>query len=146
MRSWETRSFGQATVNEIESITLYPIPLHELANVKLVPEGAYQVGNDHIQLKNHWKHGTYLYGVTTVASEKTGLITLSQGYDQAWLAFSDGKLLPHYRYNGWANAWEVPAGESKVIIIYWPQLLSFAGFALLLVTGGWLALHLRKTS
>ncbi len=85
-----------------------------------------------IQVK---KIGTFLYQVKT---QGEGYLTLSQGYDVNWLAFSTSNLLnfyPHFQYNGWANAWKIPTGEHSLVIFYWPQLLGFAGYGLLAFTG-----------
>jgi len=77
-------------------------------------------------------------------SDKPSIFYLAQGYDSAWIAlqipenqwhFKQYKLLTHLRYNGWANSWAVPAGRHQILIVYWPQLLSFAGFGLLGLTG-----------
>lgn len=66
------------------------------------------------------------------------LITLQQSYDPGWIAFSTNNplmLFKHVNYNGWANSWFVPGNQQHqtIVIIYWPQLLSFIGYILLLL-------------
>lgn len=157
--SWENRSYGQVSRNELEHVLFYPFPLEQLAAIHLIPENSRQFANEHVSYSNSWKHATYLYGMrvkaeATVANQP-GLVTLSQSYDDGWLAFARPanqllltryQRLPHYRYNGWANAWEVPAGEWQLVIIYWPQLLSFAGYALLVSSGAYLVVQVIRSN
>jgi len=120
-------------------------------------------------LNLEWQNSPY----QTHTVQNYDIAILPVSYDPAWFAFarpasapwwqpSNYHRLSHHRYNGWANAWEVPgcaesaegstdttsrdaAGESinpncqyNIIIFYWPQLLSWAGYVLLLTRGGWL--------
>jgi len=61
----------------------------------------------------------------------------SQSYHPGWLAFYQGKLLPHVLVNNWANGWLIPVESQKSIksikIVFWPQYLEFLGFALLII-------------
>jgi len=52
------------------------------------------------------------------------------------LRIKNFQILPHYKINSWANGWLVENSKlktqnSKIYIIFWPQLLEFLGFALL---------------
>ena len=59
----------------------------------------------------------------------SGLLKLSQGYDQGWTSLD----LEHVKVDGWANGWIVPQ-SGTVTIFYWPQLLEFLGFGVLGLT------------
>lgn len=90
----------------------------------------------------------------TLKVEDQNLIILPISYNPAWLALAhptqtswwqldEYQHLPHYRYNGWANAWQVPGCdgqenqncEHQIIIFYWPQILSWGGYVLLITSG-----------
>lgn len=73
---------------------------------------------------------------STRGDETTALVLL-QSYDAGWIAFPSYRPwqpLSHAKYNGWANGWLMPTNISRVTILYWPQLLHFAGHAVALVT------------
>lgn len=147
---FESKSF-QATESEsvIESISVLEILDDSFDSFKLLPV-------QDINKQNSLDFGEYNYkGIGDFAytvdyqKNEAGLISLSQGFDQGWIAINwQGltrvKVLPHLRLNGWANAWQVPAGEHKLIIIFWPQLLQFGGFALLIIGATVLIIKLRR--
>lgn len=139
--SLETRSFGKrVSENSINFLNYYAAPLSLLYSISLQPElsGTY-AGAD--ILSTH-KFGNSFYLVETAqnaTANEQQFIYLSQSYDSGWKAFviSNGlnSLAEHLTYNGWANAWVLPNEQSKIILIYWPQLLQFAGFIVLIASG-----------
>lgn len=95
--------------------------------------------------------------------EGSTLVVLGTSYQNDWFAISQpspapwwqlssySRITSHTRYNGWANAWIIPdRGTHTVLLFYWPQLLSFAGFIALGVSGGviltWSTLHFVQAS
>lgn len=100
----------------------------------------------------------------TETSTDLSALTFLQAYDSGWLAFPSlqpWKRLEHVKYNGWANAWIIPTADNnstdtanaittqRITIMYWPQLLTFVGFGVLLTTLiglGWLAWYERPNS
>jgi hypothetical protein len=56
----------------------------------------------------------------------------NQAYRKGWLGIDadTGTILKHVKVDGWANGWMVP-GSVTIAIFYWPQLLEYLGFALL---------------
>lgn len=129
----ENRSFGREVAeNRLEPIKFYSVPLRWLAGIKVMPEGD---TNDNLKIKNNLKItevdkiGTGYY---KVSAEGDGLLALSQGFDKAWVAVSNGKLLEHIKVNGWQNGWMVP-GSGKVMIVYWPQFLEWLGLGILVL-------------
>lgn len=95
-----------------------------------------------IHIKRLTKMGTGIYIVDTENdSTQSGILSLNQSFNEGWIGltlkinnrYSVNKL-GHYIFNGWANAWEVPAGANNIIIIYWPQLAVFGGYLLLIGT------------
>jgi len=132
----ETRSFGRiASENEINSIEFFEIPINFLTNL-------YSGNKSNIYMKSSLsilevnKTGTWLYKVKTQGS---GLLVLGQGYEDGWIAFSGGKVLPHTKVNSWANGWFIDK-DGEVIIFFWPHLLEYLGFVFLGITLAWLIL------
>ncbi len=136
--NWETRSFGtQPSRNQLKSITFYPLPLHQLLQLKMLPTNSEPIIQNQTVIKHPWKFGTHQYGFRAKVEADPGLVVLSQGFDPGWIAFKTNQpfsRFEHVKYNGWANAWLLPKGEYEVMILYWPQLLSFVGYGLLFLT------------
>jgi hypothetical protein len=135
----ETRSFGSLTINQINSLNLYPYPI-DIVSALRIKEGLFEPNsNDAVTTLNivdEREIGTYCYWIKTRGDE--GIVALSQSYDAGWLGISwndesNITILPHSKLNGWANAWEVPAGKHSIYLVYWPQLLEFVGLGLLLM-------------
>lgn len=71
------------------------------------------------------------------------IITNNESYNPGWIAFANGKILPHVKVNNWANGWILDDVNSNlgskinnpksITIIFWPQYLEFVGFALLVI-------------
>lgn len=137
--NFETRSFGDDTaINSISEATLFPlsIDIKRLSMAQLVTDSTSTISSVST-LKGYEKWGTSFYRAT-VGNEQS-LITLSQSYDSGWVAFSlDQPSIPlaHQLYNGWSNAWSIPVGSTgdrTIIIFYWPQLLIFVGYGLIIL-------------
>lgn len=132
----ETRSFGQRAENIINPVEVRWFPLEQIAGAKVVPirsdlpavesaGWALPLRSD-LVISEVKKTGTWLYRVRV---EGNGLLKLSQGYDEGWVSIG----LEHVKVDGWANGWMV--GQSgEVTIFYWPQLLEYFGFVVLLIT------------
>ena len=79
------------------------------------------------------KLGTAHYLVKTKGD---GLMVLGQGYENGWVAlpWPLNKKLDHVKVNSWANGWHVSAGDSAIVLVYWPQYLEYLGFVILLIS------------
>lgn len=150
--NWETRSFGQPSENYLRQIQVLPLAMERILSTRLETTQNEKVTND-IQIKVVRKIGPYQYGVDLYSNEDNGLLTLSQGYDPGWIALSkkensnyllNWSILPHVTYNGWANGWLLPQGNQHIILIFWPQLLTFIGYAVLFITFVWFVKTLLK--
>lgn len=129
----------------INKIDFYPLPLNWLIKIHSKPEVFRQ--NFITNIKNNLKLRSFLYVSLVEVKSEVGLITLPQSFDQGWIALirpssqafliSNYSLLSHYQYNGWANAWYLPEGEWEVMIVFWPQLLSFVGLGFLIGSFAW---------
>lgn len=66
-----------------------------------------------------------------VNEQNPGLLTLNRSFEEGWFG-SSGE---HVKVDGWANGWLInKVGEQKVYIFYWPQLLEWGGFILMIGT------------
>ena len=131
------------TINELSELTIYQLPLQWLSGIKI--EKNVSFNENQVDISKTKKITSGLYFLKTITKTKNSIFALPQAYNNLWLAFArpankpflttDYQLLPHYKYNGWANAWMVPdPGEYEVIIIFWPQLLTFLGYGMLIMT------------
>ncbi|KKU89115.1 MAG: hypothetical protein UY18_C0003G0002 [Microgenomates group bacterium GW2011_GWF2_47_9] len=127
----DTRSFGDYTENRLEPVEVRYFPLEQIAGAKV---GVTKKVENNLQIKDVKKAGTWLYRVKTDGS---GLLKLSQGYEEGWVgveSFDFTQNLRHVKVDGWANGWVVPEGEGEIVIFYWPQMLEYLGFGLLIGT------------
>lgn len=78
------------------------------------------------------KYGTAIYKVKTTGS---GLLVLDQGFEKGWISYPK---LTHVKVNSWANGWVVPPTfyilPATVYLFFWPQLLEWSGFIILIIT------------
>ncbi len=125
----ETRSFGQRAENRIDPIEVRWFPLKQIAASKVItnPKFSNSPIESGLRINEVKKTGTWLYRVKV---EGSGLLKLSQGYDEGWIA----PPLEHVKVDGWANGWMIK-NSGEVTILYWPQLLEYLGFVLLGVKG-----------
>ncbi len=134
------KSFGKDAYQvEIQQSAIIPAPISWLSAISIDQNQKEGIPADVLQ---HAKNGIFWHEITIATSQNETIANLSQSYDPAWIAFPSNRpwqLLDHRTYNGWANAWIVPAGTTAVTMLFWPQLLSFAGYGVLVVTLGWLA-------
>jgi hypothetical protein len=99
-------SEGRETItNDLYEVYFYEIPYEDLKRQKVYQES--------ISLQN-----VYYF---------------SQSYHPGWIAYANGRILPHVKVNNWANGWIVDNNiDTKDIrIVFWPQYLEFFGFVLL---------------
>ncbi len=85
-------------------------------------------------------------------------VYLYQSYSPGWLALSISPsniqlLSPHLLANSWANAWKLPDSRhpelvsgSTIYIFFWPQILEYLGFGLIILTFGYFIFSLSRTT
>jgi len=127
----ETRSFGivgsENIVNEVE---LIPLPADWLSSINM--GNNLIIEDNNVEILKQSNFGNMFHRIVLNSADERGVVSFSQSYEPGWLAYLPGYgLLVHSKFNSWANAWEVPAGEHTVYLIYWPQLLEFIGLALI---------------
>lgn len=124
------------TMNDLYKIELYPIMYNYLQSIVY---GDFQkaVVTNKLEVNSVKKVGTMYYDVR-LENEEGGWVVLDQSYHQGWIAFdveNPFSLLPHHKVNGWANGWYVPRETNEVVLFFWPQLLTFAGYGLAVCLG-----------
>ena len=127
----------QPRVNRVAGLDMYPIPYNWLKSISV--QSAQDVMPSTVRTKTPYKvHelGSFLYVVEGDISGRT--VLFYQGYDSEWLAINASN---HRVFNSWGNSWT--ADGDVVILLYYPQLLSFLGLGALTVL---LLLTIRKTS
>lgn len=143
---WENKSFGQVAENKIDRLAFYNFPAEQLSKLVLLPDSDSDElrSSSPIEIESSRKISNSLYFAeisvlrTGEESSDLGLLTLSQSYNQGWIAFSlnglDTQILDHTIADGWANSWLLSEGDHMILIFFWPQLLSVIGYGALLLT------------
>jgi len=130
--NWETRSHGKTDMNELSSIKVIPFPIERLSQIKLTKPNSNLITNNIIINKSK-SYLTYLYTASVDCSEKKCFIGINQSYDDLWLAIDNNfKIIPHFKYNNWANLWEIQK-SSQIMIVYVPQIVAFVCMFLILI-------------
>jgi len=130
--TFENRSLGQETSNRLNAVEFYAIPDKFIRNIRFEPENYQKSYPNKVLVTSKKKFANFLYSAEIQNNFSEGMFYIDQGYDRGWVGLQYGlqgiDILKHGKYNGWSNGWELPKGEYKVLVIYWPQLLSFLGF------------------
>ncbi len=130
---------------ELESLQFLPIPLGWLRKIKIAQEKTdYQEEYQANFITRH-QINSFLYIAKIETQSDKSILVLPQSFEKGWIALNTKNLkqrfLKHFEYNGWANAWELKNGESQILIIYWPQFLSYLGYLILII---YVAILIRK--
>jgi len=142
----ETRSFGRiASENIVDEISFVPVDLELLYKVFKGGRGENEKYLNNLEILDFKKFGTWLY---TIETKGGGILELSQGFDNGWVAFLikkpvdksllhnllDFEKLNHFKANSWSNSFEVPESDNGFIIIaFLPQILEYLGFFILTI-------------
>jgi len=138
------------TVNDLGRVEIYPVPYKFLKSLKLIRETEKTGKVLAVGEVSHPNPSFYKVRVGNVGSVGE-ILVLSQNYDPGWLAW-DGKFLKHVLVNNWENGWVLrpafmrdfaPQGQT-IYLFYWPQVLEYIGFGLLIGGLGWLILGKRS--
>ncbi|OQY68257.1 hypothetical protein B6D29_01035 [Microgenomates bacterium UTCPR1] len=121
--------------NVLSEVSIYLFPYRELKDIKFIKDAYDPSPASYVNDFTAAKLNYYTYKVK-INSGQTAI--LNQAYSPGWIAFSNGKILPHVLVNNWANGWIIDSQadtnhQQLVTIIFWPQYLEFLGFALLII-------------
>ncbi|MBI4028917.1 MAG: hypothetical protein HY376_00960 [Candidatus Blackburnbacteria bacterium] len=139
----ENRSIGNdLTVNDLGEIRVYTFPYKYLSGIYFGDGSNANVQTQALETQ-HPDQATYIVNLT---DQLPKTIVLSQGFNTDWQAYETPaprylapllgkKVANHFLVNNWANGWRTDNVSGKrLVIVYIPQYLEFAGIALLLLT------------
>lgn len=121
---FDNTSFSTFNKNYIDQITLYPLALNkETSYPPLSRQYIYPIS------------GIFYY--KAYVTSPTSTLILPQAYDSGWVAINFNhykiNILNHSQVNNWANGWNIENIQNdNIYLIFWPQLLEFLGFILLI--------------
>lgn len=132
--AFQNKSFSNLkAINRLEEMSLYLFPYQKLKEMKFIRNNTNKTAAKFTNDFNVTKTNYFSYKVISNNEiiKQYNNITLFQSYSPGWMAFSNGKMLPHVKVNNWANGWLLNSESTNIKIIFWPQYLEFAGFILL---------------
>ncbi len=133
------------SVNTLERLAVYIIPYDIIKNVSLSNKNAVVKVGRSMPLQAQ-KINYYTYKAVLPKNASAEMLTLAQSYNSGWKAyvvpdtsaistlfpFLKGKELPdHVLINNWKNGWNIKNTQETLVVMFVPQYLQFAGFALL---------------
>ncbi len=144
---FDNLSIGQVeSVNDLGKITVNPFPFKFLTSLKLINP---KTSTSSAQLNEPSKvyHPNPSQYTVKGDFKPNQILILSQAYHNGWLAWEGkpflGKRLEHVLVNNWQNGWILPnnlaieqSNNLTIYILFWPQLLEYFGFLILLTTSG----------
>lgn len=133
----ETRSHGsEEAKNSLASIRLVSLPLELLVRTS--------VGNPQsesapaLPTEMAFREiGSGFYDVTGEAISQNEYLLLNQAFDKNWLLIdtqSPFKRFKHVHADNWKNAWSIPPGSFHFLIVFYPQLLVWFCYLLLILS------------
>ncbi|MCX6794341.1 MAG: hypothetical protein NTY06_04545 [Candidatus Gottesmanbacteria bacterium] len=128
--------------NYLMHVKVTPFPFYWMTSIYFEsPSVNNTQGTSQTTVALHTSHtGTWLYTIQIPNNiTNNSALVLSQSFHNDWIAVIQTPTFPflkpvgkHVLVNNWENGWNIDPGTSGIIyIFFWPQLLEFAGFALL---------------
>ena len=143
--SYMSVSYSQKTQNILEDIVVQRIPEEWFHVIQKKENTGKEV--EAISIYNS-PHSTWYKA--DIADEN--ILVIPQASDPSWIAI--GKTNGKYRFvnneykiiiNGWKQAWDISDLEFNTIyVIYWPNLLGYLGYILIVIEGIYLTVKLFK--
>ncbi|MCX6726800.1 MAG: hypothetical protein NTY75_03195, partial [Candidatus Shapirobacteria bacterium] len=125
---------GVPSVNQISDLSISTLPLGLFATSNSTLNTPFPVS-----FKPIFPNNSLIKVSLNPSSPPDTYLTLYQSFSPGWLAISGNHLLPHVLVNNWANGWQISNISNQTIyILFWPQLLEFLGFGLLIATIIWI--------
>ena len=130
--NWETRSFGKLSKNQIYQMRIVPFPFERLAQLRMETVNSADIKSNNIAIKQAWTFIDAIHIIDLECEDGNCYLGTDQSYDDLWLAFRLGetKLLPHFKFNNWANLWQVDQ-SGRIIILYLPEAMALFSFVFL---------------
>ena len=142
--NWETRSYGKISKNELFKMEIIPFQIDRLSQIQLQKKVSLNSFDNQITINKTKSYLSFLYFVDVKCKNSLCYFGINQSFDDLWISINSNlKLLPHLRYNNWANMWKVDESQ-KIMVIYIPQVISFGCMLLLIIIIIFLILKNRK--
>ena len=152
---------NEESLNEVRYVQFIQIPYYRIASLSFIKEGYTPKTNSALITESNEINPSLYQTQVSFKDDGEGLIALFKAYDPGWSAYevkvsckwSDVSCWPtlalpflfgdeikvHVELNSWANGWLLPKssivnGQSSIVIVYLPQYLEYAGFAILVLT------------
>lgn len=124
------------SINDIKDIEVYSFPFEEIINTYFPHLALTPSVSTNITIKNN---NIFYKKVSVDKPQSDTKLVLSQSFHKSWLAFyldnNKPHFLKHILIDNWANGWNLDnQNPVNVYIIFWPQLLEFAGLIILPIT------------
>jgi hypothetical protein len=150
---FDNSAVGNATSKNILSyLQVYPVPQKFIEKISFKANPF--ITSDRkliVDSVSHPNESLYVVNISQNPGYQTGTLVLSQSYDPGWKAYYvkspnilttalpfvfGTKVKEHVQVNSWENGWILPSNRDgepiTVVIVYIPQYLEHAGFAMLL--------------
>lgn len=124
---------GVPSQNVISNLNLYLFPYEAIKNIAIFKPD-YSPKNKEINTEIISQKNSYYWYEVQLKNNNHKYLIFNQAYDDGWIAVSSSKNLTHFKISNFANGFDIGnIKNGKVWIIYWPQVLQFLGYLLLLV-------------
>jgi hypothetical protein len=130
-------SYGfQKSQSQLDAVSILPIDYWGLSQISTTPYNPRKSSSTPVSYQPIFPNNS-LIKISLPSHPSDSYLLLNQSFSKDWLAFYFVKnkivfLNNHLLLNNWANGWSIENLENKTIyILFWPQLLEFLGFFLL---------------
>ena len=126
---------GVTSVSQLDTLTAFTVPLDFMAGTYITTHQT-QPGYVPVTITDNTNFLYHQHQISVDAKHGAGLITLDQATHPGWIAITTQQpwqKLDQVVFNGWQAAWVVPEGEWQILVLFWPQLLSYGGYVVLVV-------------
>ena len=133
-------SFGyQKSQSQLDAVSILPIDYQRLSQISSPLYQPQKSSSTPVNYQPIFPNNS-LIKINLNSNPPNSYLLLNQSFSSDWLAFSFTKnkiafLNNHLLVNNWANAWFLPITDYQlpvtIYILFWPQLLEFIGFFLL---------------
>ena len=130
--SYNSTSYATDTVNILKHFIVMNIPDVWL-NIQYNGSGENEIPELKAQVVGSSIYSTF-YKAETTDTDSNAILTIPQAEDSGWLAVTDKlkTLKDKVTVNGWKQGWDISNVEFiNIYIIYWPNLLGYLGYILL---------------
>ena len=165
--NFNTISIGKdKSINDVKKVQFIQLPYYRIQNLYFTPTSSKGSADNGAKITSYKELTPVNYEVMIDQGNEAGLINLYKAYDAGWKAYqisansesriashiidtffpfiNGEELKKHVLVNNWANGWISPATSdqllaTRIVVIFLPQYLEYAGLTLLLVYTGTLS-------